>query len=525
MDAAQRTVGVVRLSRHSKRADDPSTSPDRQRKIIDADRRLTIVGWAEDLNVSAAKVPPWDRPELGQWLRRPEDWDTLAVWKLDRLVRSVGDFAEMVKWLSGKPNNTGLPPVDKPKNLVSMTDKIDLATPMGRAMASMIAVFAELEASIIQERVNDARAEMYAAGRWPGGRYPYGYRPVRRDDGGWELEVVPEQKEIVLQFVALGLAGKPFFPLQMKLDEQGVPTPKGGKSWKNVNVGSMMRSRALLGEATYKAITGDDGIPVDPVRADPLISVQDFNDLQQALNGNPKRIRETGVNLLYRVAFCGYCGEPIYHRDMKSKNPKHNPYRYYGCGGQWSRRNDCKVKSVRADEIEKLVSEIVLSLIGDLEIMRIEKISGVSYAAEIAELEAALEDLLARTEGKGPAVLKTYQKRIDAVEAKLEALSAIPERAPEIRQVSTEQTYGQFWESLDTDSRRTLMQEAELKVFVARPREERPEFRAVDEYWEKLTLTEGNRYKVHFSPEDTGNYHCWLIWHGDIAKRIQDNLR
>lgn len=80
-----RTVGVIRLSRHSGRADDPSTSPDRQRKLIEGDPGLNVTGWAEDLGVSAAKVPPWDRRELGEWLRRPEDWDTLAFWKLDQL--------------------------------------------------------------------------------------------------------------------------------------------------------------------------------------------------------------------------------------------------------------------------------------------------------------------------------------------------------------------------------------------------------------------------------------------------------
>lgn len=522
---AARTVGVVRLSRHSKRSDDPSTSPDRQRKLIQSG--FNLVGWAEDLNVSAAKVPPWERPGLGEWLRRPEDWDTLAFWKLDRLVRSVGDFAEMVKWARGEKNNTGLPPVDRPKNLVSITDKIDLETPMGRAMAGMIAVFAELEASIIQERVTDARAEMYAAGRWPGGRYPYGYKPVKLATGGWELKKDPEAAAVLMQFIERALANKPSFPLQMELDAKGVPTPKGGKSWKNVNVGNILRSRALLGEATYKAITAEDGIPVDPVRAEPLISVSTFNALQEALDGNGKRNRETGISLLNEVAFCAFCGEPMYHRNMRptaGNGRIRKAYRYYGCGGQWSRRNDCKVKAVRGEVLEEQISEILLAHVGDLEIMKTEKIGGVSHAAEIAELEAALEDLSARTEGKGPAVAKVYAKRIEAVEAKLEALAAIPERAPAIRQVGTGQTYAQLWESSDTDARRTLLQDAELKVFVANPQEGR-EFEGVDAHWEKLMMTQGNRYRLHLEPHDTSGYHVWVAWHGDLAARIKAKMQ
>ncbi|GAB3803566.1 hypothetical protein GCM10027605_25690 [Micromonospora zhanjiangensis] len=294
-----RTVGVVRLSRHSKRADDPSTSPERQRRLIESDRGLTIIGWAEDLGVSAAKVPPWERPELGEWLRRPEDFDTLAFWKLDRLVRSVGDFAEMVKWAKGKPNNTGLPPVDRPKNLVSITDKIDLNSPMGRAMAGMIAVFAELEADIIKERVNDARTEMYAAGRWPGGRYPYGYRPVKLETGGWELKIDEEARDVVVELVDRVIAGEPAYAVQLDFQRRKIATPKGGKAgWVSVNVGQMLRSRALLGEATYKSVTSSEGIPIDPVRADPLISHERWNALQEVLAGNGKRDRSTGASML-----------------------------------------------------------------------------------------------------------------------------------------------------------------------------------------------------------------------------------
>lgn len=472
MSLHARTVGVVRLSRHSNRADDPSTSPERQRKVIEGDPSLTLIGWAVDLGVSAAKIPPWDRPELGGWLRRPEDWDTLAFWKLDRLVRSVGDFAEMIKWSQGQPNSTGLPPVDRPKNLVSIADKIDLSTPTGKAMAQITAVFAELEAAIIKERVNAARTEMYVEKRWPGGRYPYGYRPARLETGGWALEIDPEAHAIVTELVDRVIAGEPAFAVQLDLQSRGVPTPKGGKSWGNVNVSQMLRSRALLGEATYKAVTSGEGVPIDPVRADPLVTFEQWNALQEVLSRAGKRERVTGASMLLDVAFCALCGSPMYRRHMGASTVKgrvRKAYMYYGCGGRWSRRvPDCEAKSaVRGDKLHPIVERLLLAEIGPLEIRRTVKVAGVSHAAEIRDLETALEDLLARSAGKGDAVARVYAKRIEAVEGKLAALAAIPERAPSVREVGTGETYAERWAAASEDERHQLLKASGIRVEVA----------------------------------------------------------
>ncbi|WP_433612850.1 recombinase family protein [Dactylosporangium sp. CA-139114] len=471
-----RALGVVRLSRHSGHPNDPSTSPDRQRDAVVAEaarRGMTIVGWAEDLGVSAAKVPPWDRPDLGPWLQRPDEWDALIFWKLDRLCRSVGDFATMVNWL--QPDRGAafqhhrLPAIDKPKNLVSTTGEVDLSTNMGRAMATIVAVFAELEASIIQERVNDARTEMYEQKRWPGGRYPYGYQPVRLKTGGWVLEPNPDTMPIVAELVDRVLKGEPAYAVQLDFDKRGIPTPKGGTSWTQVNVGKMLRSRALLGEYTFESITGDDAVPVDPKRAEPLISAAQWNALQERLSKNGTRQRVTGASMLLDVAFCAACGEPMYLRTMRQKNANKSEvlyeYRYYGCGGNWSRRVKCEAKaSIRAEKLEAIISDAIMTAIGDLEMTRTERVPGVSYAAELEDLRRTLDDLIARTAGKSAAVAAVYEPRIVATEAKIDELSALPEQPPTVRNVGTGQTYRQLWEAADVAGRRQLLLESKVKV-------------------------------------------------------------
>ncbi len=91
------------------------------------------------------------RPALLRCLKKLEHGDTLIVWKLDRLGRSLRDLITMLDDLRAR----GV-------KFHSLTEAIDTATPTGRAMWQMIGVLAELERSLISERT---RAGVKAAQR------------------------------------------------------------------------------------------------------------------------------------------------------------------------------------------------------------------------------------------------------------------------------------------------------------------------------------------------------------------------
>ena len=172
------------------------------------------------MNVSAAKVAPWERPELRKRidLSSKPDFDTLIFWKLDRLVRSVGDFARLIEWA-----------VAYDVNLISTDGSVDLSTPMGKAMAQIVAVFAELEAAIIKERVNDSRPVVLADGRWHGGRHPWGYKPVKADGGGWRLIEDKEASPVLRELIDRVIGGEPMYAVQQDFAARGIRTPKGGQ--------------------------------------------------------------------------------------------------------------------------------------------------------------------------------------------------------------------------------------------------------------------------------------------------------
>jgi putative DNA-invertase from lambdoid prophage Rac len=97
------------------------------------------------------------RESLLQAARRREV-DVIVVWRLDRWGRSVADLMVTLQELT-----------DLGVGFVSLTEALDLITPTGRAMAGLLAVFAEFEREILRERVRAGIAQARNEGR-PHGR-------------------------------------------------------------------------------------------------------------------------------------------------------------------------------------------------------------------------------------------------------------------------------------------------------------------------------------------------------------------
>ena len=85
---------------------------------------------------------------------RRREIDVVLVWRLDRWGRSVTDLLATLQELT----HLGV-------GFVSLTEALDLTTPMGRAMAALLAVFAEFEREILRERVRAGLAEARLHGK------------------------------------------------------------------------------------------------------------------------------------------------------------------------------------------------------------------------------------------------------------------------------------------------------------------------------------------------------------------------
>ena len=135
-------------------------------------RHWSIVTIIEEIESGAKERP--QRDELLKAARR-RDIDAIVVWRLDRWGRSLADLVLTLKELS----ELGV-------GFVSLTEALDFTTPTGRAMAGLLAVFAEFERDILRERVKAGLAQARKKGVRLG-------RPITAADKAKEVKQLYQQ--------------------------------------------------------------------------------------------------------------------------------------------------------------------------------------------------------------------------------------------------------------------------------------------------------------------------------------------
>ncbi|MCD9874331.1 recombinase family protein [Streptomyces guryensis] len=327
-----RALITVRLTVQTESTTSPERQIDECRSFCEL-RGWEVVGVARDLSVSATAVPPWKRPELSRWLddRAPE-FDVIVFWRLDRFVRRVGDLHQMIEWAERHGG----------KGLVSATEPFDLTSPTGKATATMIATFAQMEAHAAAERVASSRAHLLTSTRWGGSSPPFGYRTYARD-GARYLEVNPETADIVREAAGRVIGGEPINAICRAFEERGVPAPadtyqrnKSGKDfvWYPRTLKGILTSPTLLGWKTrsedvpgkkYKRrvlVHDQDGRPIRV--AEGVLDQGAFDRLQDALadSASPlSRRSATPRTPLLNVIKCGGCGKNLQlHTTRKRRN-------------------------------------------------------------------------------------------------------------------------------------------------------------------------------------------------------------
>jgi site-specific DNA recombinase len=162
--------------------------------------------------------------------RRPRA-DAVVVVRMDRLGRDAAEQIALLKrFRTGKVG------------LVAIAEQIDLATPHGRAMAQIGAVFNELERALIAERTTEALAELRSQGRaW--NHAPFGWDVV---DG--RLVANPVEQETLARAEELRSEGLGYLKIAETLNAERRPTKRGGE-WQAMSVRSVLRSAEKMASA------------------------------------------------------------------------------------------------------------------------------------------------------------------------------------------------------------------------------------------------------------------------------------
>ncbi|MCH7778311.1 MAG: recombinase family protein [Gemmatimonadetes bacterium] len=149
-----------------------------------------------------------DRPALQRLLTDIEAGlvDVIVVYKVDRLTRSLIDFAKLVE----RFDTHGV-------SFVSITQQFNTTSSMGRLTLNVLLSFAQFEREVTAERIRDKIAASKAKGIWMGGPVPLGY-----DLGDRELLVNPTEAELVREIFELYLEKGSVRTLKTELDRRGM---------------------------------------------------------------------------------------------------------------------------------------------------------------------------------------------------------------------------------------------------------------------------------------------------------------
>src|SRR4051812_41172678 len=289
-----------------------------------------------------------ERPALQRLLADIEDGrvDVVVVYKIDRLSRSLMDFARLVEVF----DRTGA-------TFVSVTQSFNTTTSMGRLTLNVLLSFAQFEREGIGERIRDKFAASRAKGMWMGGWAPLGYDVKERKLVLNEAEA--ETVRMVFErFVKIGSATA----LALALRREGVTT----KQRKLVNKGSLyklLNNRIYVGEAVHKgqSYPGEHAAIIDRALWDKVHAIMGESPRKRASN-----TRAQTPALLKGLMFAA---------DGSAMSPTHTRrrgrlYRYYVSqsvirGGG----SGCAVSRVPAGEIERAVVDEVRTLLRSPEIV------------------------------------------------------------------------------------------------------------------------------------------------------------
>src|SRR5215213_3745296 len=176
--------------------------------------------------------------------------DVIVVYKVDRLTRSLTDFAKLVELFD-----------EHGVSFVSVTQAFNTTTSMGRLTLNVLLSFAQFEREVTGERIRDKIAASKKKGIWMGGVVPLGYRVEQR-----ALHVVEEHAVIVraifARYLALGSVGA----LKASFGREGLHVPEridgagrrcGGKPFSRGHLYKILSNPIYIGRLSHKEKTYD----------------------------------------------------------------------------------------------------------------------------------------------------------------------------------------------------------------------------------------------------------------------------
>jgi len=328
--------------------------------------------------------------------------DAVVVYKVDRLTRSLSDFARLIEAFENGD-----------VSFVSITQAFNTTTSMGRLTLNVLLSFAQFEREVTGERIRDKIAASKAKGMWMGGSVPLGY-DVPTDPTTRALVVnIDEAKTVRLifnRFLELGNS----FALQQWLKTEGVRSKNrvtargrrtGGLVFSRGALRHLLRNRTYLGEIVHKG-------QIHPGRHTAILDRQTFEAALAVAekNSRKRRFRVTHADgcLLKGLVFDGD-GQPMVPRFGRQRRKL---YQYYA--------STPVLGATDEDGKEDAIRRVPCSAIDELVIDRASRVLG---PLDVASVRTRVRSLIGRVEIHSASVHLVI--RVKALPAPASAKSAI----------------------------------------------------------------------------------------------------
>ena len=320
-----------------------------------------------------------ERPALRRLLDDVEAGkiDVVVVYKIDRLTRSLADFARIVETFDARS-----------VSFVSVTQTFNTTSSMGRLTLNVLLSFAQFEREVTGERIRDKIAASKAKGMWMGGVPPLGYDMP--EAGSRTLRVNEIEAELVRSIYERYLTIGSVHRLAAALADDGVVSKRhvtssgrtlGGAPFGRGALFHLLRNRIYLGQIVHKDL-------VHQGEHSPIIDAKLFERVQQHLAANRVSRCATADRRTERAILSGRLfdelGEPMSPTHSRGRSGK--LYRYYvSTSLQRGGKKRSGIQRVAAPAIEQLVTSALERLLP-------QKISG--RALQSVHLRADAIDLV-----------------------------------------------------------------------------------------------------------------------------------
>lgn len=398
-----------------------------------------------------------ERPEFQKLLKDVKKGiiEKVIVYRLDRMSRSTLDFAGLMEYF--KKYNT---------EFISTTEKFDTSTPIGKAMLSIIMVFAQLERETIQQRITDNYYERGKKGMFLGGNVPFGFELTpTKIEGNKTNMLTPTNSmcHVIDLFNKYASTSTSLKSLAYELNENEVKT-KFNNYWDSAKISRLLKNPAYvkadvdiynyfknMGCILHNDISeyiGKNGLYVFGNKVSTSTKFQNLEGYhvvlaphegvidsntwlkcQYKLSKN-KQIKNSGkskyswLSGLVKCKQCGYSMN-INKALLSSKNKTYATY--FRCSGR-ANKKVCDSLSMRIDTIEQLVAndmfEYIKNLSNTLKVDTVEesKITN-ELKMKIASKENEIENLIDNLASAKGAAMKYINKRIEKLDEELSLLN------------------------------------------------------------------------------------------------------